>query len=355
MTTDLADAVRKYIDKIRGDAGDLEVSWMDLIDVANGGTVYKTIPLRFNPQLRYGADEDDDDDDSDGDGSGKGGKPADMTLGVDRRKIIEIEKNWGLKFTRKGKKTKKYLEYMLSEYGNQENQEQTIKSMIERQIMTSAYDPKNFKIEVKEEDMRYDIANERVKPYESAYFIMIKDVSWSMENSKDLSNLVSLYIDIGLSEMYKDKVTKMYMIHTDNAVEVSQSEYFRAAENGGTSFVDVYKTVESMLNGTSYKSKVSHKKIDFINEDVYVLHITDGGNLSRENGEVLSIVKGLLPKITKLMYLEIGDSTYMNMGIQPSTSFMNELMDLKSDKVSAVSTMNKEEGSIRKVVPKLFN
>ena len=344
MTTDLSDADVKYHRKIK-EEDDLDVSWAELRDILNGGKVVKRIKLKENPTITYGIDHVDE-------GGGQQGAGDDpIKYEIDRRTIMNLEKDWDLEFTKRGRKRKTTLEYAISETGSDENQEETIKAMLERQIATGEYKGK-FKIDVREEDKRYNISIDKYSYTSSAYFVIIKDISSSMDEKKDLSYLLALYVDAGLREAYKDNITHIYILHNSAASEVSELEFFTAVEEGSTAFTPAYSVLESMLNGTSYNTTQNYmKKIDYKNEDVYVMHITDGEDTAPEASK--EKLRGIFPKITNFSLVEIySDAT----GIEPSNDEIGKFVNgYGSPNFKAIKVKN-ESGldNIKTIVKTLF-
>ncbi len=343
MPTEITDAEDKYRRKVL-DEDDLDVSVNELVDIVNGGTVIKTIPVKNNPSVTYGVDEE-----GGGGGNGqKGGKGSgNIKFGVDRRQIVELEKGWGLKFTKPGTKKNNQMDFLISENGMQENDDETLGAMLERQMATKTYKTP-FKIDVKEEDVRYDIVKDKPNPERKATFIVMKDVSGSMWPVENLTNKIALYIAVWLQEIYKDQVTRAYIVHTEGAMEVPETMFFSTEINGGTDFVEGYKTIHAMLNGTAYRSYNGyHRKIDANNEDVYILHITDGEIYSPPE-ETLSEIRPLLPKITKLMYLQVKDTGAKD-------GFYKDLAAIKDDKVKlSVSKNDLSNANVKRTLTELL-
>ncbi len=347
MTTEIGDAGDKYRDKV-SEEDDLGLTYENLIDIVNGKPVIKRIPIKSNPQITYGYD-----DGGEGDGMGNNpggvGEPG-IDIGVKRGDVLKVEKNWGINFTKPGKKDRVKLEFMVAERGYQENQEETLEAMLQRQILSGEFKKHGFKVDVKEEDLRYDNVEEKYIPDQSAHFIIIRDISPSMQQSVDLAYTVSLYIAIGLQEMYQDKVTMVYGLHGVDAQEVSQEDFFKEDSNGnGTMFASSYKMVSAMLDGTPYDTRLLYpRKIDHTAEDVYVLHITDAESNAPATDipEVLSELETLLPKLTKVMLLQVGgnDETYKR-----------SLDDLHDKRVKTVYVENEmSEKNVKKAVRALF-
>ncbi|EFD92523.1 MAG: hypothetical protein BJBARM5_0762 [Candidatus Parvarchaeum acidophilus ARMAN-5] len=132
MTSELGDAEDKYRRKIDRE-DDLILSSTDIRDINDGNTVIKNIPLKRNPMIAYsgmGDGEGEGEGDGNGDDSGdngEGGKQGGkVRIGVDKRRLKEMMENWGLSFSKPGKKNKKLYQLLTAENGVDENQEKTI-------------------------------------------------------------------------------------------------------------------------------------------------------------------------------------------------------------------------------------
>lgn len=348
MTSEIGDAGDKYKDKVAAE-DDLGLTYEDLKDIVNGRPVIKRIPVKHNPEITYGFDQEGED----GSGNGPGGGVGDpgIAIGVQKGDVIRMEKNWGIKFTKPGKKDRVKLEFMVAERGYQENQEETLDAMLQRQIISGEFKKNGFKVDVKEDDLRYDIAEEHYIPDQSAHFIIVRDVSPSMMDSLDMAYQISLYIAIGLKEMYKDKVTMVYGLHGVDAEEVTQDEFFNKDNSaGGTMFGSSYKMLSAMLEGTTYPTTLNYpRKIDHTSEDVYFLHITDGesNDPTSDMVDVVSELERILPKITKVMVLQIAGS---------DSSYLDALDGLGSKKIKYINTVNEtSEENMKKAVVHLFS
>ena len=357
MTTDIGDSLDKYKKKMDDEEDDLYFGVDELYEIINGRVVVKQIPYKVNPRITFGHDDGgpggdaDGDDGDDGDDSGPGGngkkKPK---RGFNKADIVDVEKNWGIKFTKPGRKEKISLEYMIAKQGYQENQDATLEAMLERQIMSGEFKKRGLKIDIQEDDIRYDRADAKITLENSAHFIIMRDVSGSMVETANLSKIISLYIAIGLSEMYKDRVTKVYIAHTDYASEYSEEEFFlNIMPGGGTSFQPAYSIINSMLEGTSYETTLNYpRKIDYNTDDVYVLHITDGesGDIPQTIGEISKMA----PKITRLMYLQIGgmtkqfgDALESNFKDKVRTSYIKPQNNMANVKKAVIELMGDKE------------
>lgn len=354
MTSELGDAEDKYRRKI-DEEDDLILTSVDIKDINDGKTVIKSIPVKINPTISYnGLNQEGDGDSGDGDGEGdkNGGEGGDskVKVGVDKRRLKQMMENWGLSFTKPGKKDRKLYRLLTAENGIDENQEKTIEAMLDRQMATGYFAKNGFKIDIRDEDIRYNFIEERLIPNLSATFIIMRDVSGSMEPYGEFSATIAGLIEFWLREKYENTVKIRYIAHTDGAFEFNpakRADFFKLVSGGGTAFRPAYNLVMDMMDGKPYASQSPYReRVDYESEDVFLLHITDGEN-SDTGPELYGMLKKLFPRLTKAFYLQIE-------GI--SDEFYKMVSSMGKENVSAVKSSNDVSyGNVKKVLDKLLN
>jgi hypothetical protein len=359
MTSELGDAEDKYRKKI-DEEDDLILSSTDIRDINDGKTVIKTIPVKANPTISYnglGGNGEGDGDGDNGDGNGKGnngeggkGDNSKVKVGVDKRRLKQMMENWGLSFSKPGKKDKKLYKLLTTENGVDENQEKTIEAMLDRQMATGYFEKNGFKIDVRDEDMRYNFIEEKLIPNLSATFVIMRDISGSMDTYGEFSATIAGLIEFWLKQKYEDTVKIRYLAHTNQAFEFDprkKDDFYKLVANGGTSFQPAYKLVMDMTDGIAYPSMSPYKeRIAYESEDVFLLHITDGDNYE-DNGELYNTLKKLFPRLTKVFYLQVGSD---------SDEFYKMIKSVDRDKVNEVKSGNDiSYGNVKKVLDSLLN
>ena len=359
MTSELGDAEDKYRKKI-DEEDDLILTSTDIRDINDGKTVIKTIPVKINPTISYNGlggdgegEGDGDGDGDDGDGnSGKGGNGdnSKVKVGVDKRRLRQMMENWGLSFSKPGKKDKKLYKLLTAENGVDENQEKTIEAMLDRQMATGYFEKNGFKVDVRDEDMRYNFIEEKLIPNLSATFIIMRDVSGSMDTYGEFSATIAGLIEFWLRQKYEDTVKIRYLAHTDEAFEFDprkKEDFYKLVASGGTSFQPAYKLVMDMTEGVAYSSMSPYKeRIDYESEDVFLLHITDGENAD-DNGKLYNTLKKLFPRLTKVFYLQVGSN---------SDGFYKMIKSVDREKVNEVKSGNDVSyRNVKKVLHTLLN
>jgi hypothetical protein len=354
MTSELGDAEDKYRRKI-DEEDDLILTSTDIRDINDGQTVIKTIPVKINPMISYNGlggngEGDGEGDGDDNDGEGGNGKNSKVRVGVDQRRLKQMMENWGLSFSKPGKKDKKLYSLLTAENGVDENQEKTIEAMLDRQMATGYFEKNGFKVDVRDEDMRYNFIEEKMVPNLSATFIIMRDVSGSMDAYGEFSATIAGLIEFWLRQKYENTVKIRYLAHTTEAFEFDprkKEDFYKLVANGGTSFEPAYKLVMDMMDGSLYNSMSPYKeKIEYESEDVFLLHITDGEN-SDDNRALYNTLKKLLPRLTKAFYLQVGSD---------SDGFYKMINSIEKGKVSEVKSGNNVSyGNVKKVLDALLN
>ena len=296
-----------------------------------------------------GGGEGEGDGQGDGQGHGGGGKGV-VNLGIDKRRLKQMMQSWGLSFSKPGKKTKKLYKLLIAENGVDENQEKTIEAMLERHMATGYFKEHGFKVNVTDEDMRYNLIQEKELPNLSATFVIMRDVSGSMSSYGEFSATIAGLIEFWLRQRYNNVVNIRYIAHTTDAVEMDSKksqDFFKLVAGGGTYFQPAYQMVLDMMDGKHYNSiSASRGKIEYESEDVFLLHITDGD--TGDNGEELySTLKTLFPRLTKAFYLQV--DTY-------SDQFYKAFVSMGGEKANAVKSGNDVSyKNVKKVLDSLLN
>lgn len=353
MTSELGDAEDKYRRKI-DEEDDLILESSDIKDINDGKTVIKRIPVKMNPVISYtGLGRGEGDTSSDGGqgdaSSDKNGKDSKVRVDVDKRRLKQMMENWGLSFSKPGKKNKRLYQLLTAENGVDENQQKTIEAMLDRQMSTGYFIKNGFKVDIMEEDIRYDFIEEKLIPNLSATFVIVRDISGSMNEYGEFSATIAGLIEFWLKVKYNDTVKIRYIAHTTDAFEVDsgkKEDFFRLTSGGGTSFQPAYQTILDMMDGKPYVSN-SHRKerIDYESEDVFLLHITDGENSDLDQN-LYNTLNDLFSKLTKTFYLQVDGN---------SDGFYKMISSI-GEKVNAVKSGNDTSyANVKRVLDKLLN
>lgn len=145
-------------------------------------------------------------------------------------------------------------------------------------------------------DLRYHSTIKEPQYITNATMFALSDVSGSMgEREKTLARKFFFLLYMFLKSRY-EKVEVVYIIHTAEAKQVTEEEFFTSQESGGTV---VSTAIELTLD--LIKSKYSPSKTN-----IYVCQCSDGDNYSSDNAKLIELLENkLLPLSQYYAYIQI--------------------------------------------------
>lgn len=149
-------------------------------------------------------------------------------------------------------------------------------------------------------DLRYR-KSERVQVKSAdAVLCMVMDISGSMDEEKKRIARKFFTLQYAFIERKYPNTDLIFIIHTDNAEEVNEEEFFTTRKSGGT-------TVSPALE---LANKIIGERYDMDQTNVYLSYAGDGDNWEDDNKNVLAVFedKGLLAKLRHAVYLQVGAS-----------------------------------------------
>ena len=184
---------------------------------------------------------------------------------------------------------------------NVENTNKEIQS--KAQLLTNEYEKlqrENHKL--KEIIKQMENGNSRVKntivkpsPHKEAAVFFAADISGSMGSwEKHIGNEFKVKFHNLLSNKYKN-VTTRYIHHHTEAELVYKDDFLKTGVTGGTIVSSAYRLINKELEDFDYSNE---------NLDVFVVHISDGDNLTSDNLRVHKLFEKLFKKVNKIIYLE---------------------------------------------------
>lgn len=149
-------------------------------------------------------------------------------------------------------------------------------------------------------DLRYVSYREHPKPRRRAVVFCVMDISASMgTNRKRMARLFFYWCVQFLRRRY-DEAQVVFVGHTTEAWELSESEFFGRVESGGTRVSSAYELV----------ARLQRERFPAHEWNVYVLHTSDGDNFTADNQLTLELIERLVPTCSLIGYLEV-DTTGM--------------------------------------------
>lgn len=148
---------------------------------------------------------------------------------------------------------------------------------------------------IDESDLRFAHIEQQPQPITHAVMFCVMDVSGSMGDiEKDLSKRFFLLLYLFIHRQYKS-VEIVFIKHHGEAAECTEQEFFGAKEGGGTLVSPALILAEDIIM-ERFPSDVWN---------IYVAQASDGDNAHDDNQVVQERVRGLLPKLRNMFYLEV--------------------------------------------------
>ncbi len=210
----------------------------------------------------------------------------------------------------------------------------TYKQALRRQAAAGEYNPQQPRVVPIREDTRYRTSTPIAQPQAAAVVMYAMDVSGSMgAEQKELVRITSFWIDAWLKSQYGG-LERCFIVHDVKAREVSQDEFYRVREGGGTKISSAYELMNSTIDERFSPSEWN----------VYGFHFSDGDNWSDDNGKCLDILEGaLLPKLNQFAYGQV--TSYWGSG-----QFMGELRERCEENEAVVTAEIGDRDAILKAI-----
>lgn len=155
-------------------------------------------------------------------------------------------------------------------------------------------------LQITEDDLRFRTYEETAKPQTGAVILAMMDISASMgEFEKYVARTFFFWMERFLNKHYP-QVHIRYLVHHTQAAEVSQEDFYRLKESGGTKCSSVYDLALQLING-EYPEDAWN---------IYPIHVSDGDNYASDNEEVRRLVDILCDKSSLVGYLEVQSNRY---------------------------------------------
>ena len=148
---------------------------------------------------------------------------------------------------------------------------------------------------LRQEDLRFRSVRSQRAPAPDVRIVALRDVSGSMGDEKKQLCRSFFYWLTGFIRRSYGPLEIIYVIHHTEAQRVSEEEFFRRAESGGTKVSAAYRLAAEYGAESFGRGQQS-----------IVLHFTDGDNWGdADNRLARDLVQGMLPMIGLFAYVEV--------------------------------------------------
>lgn len=124
-----------------------------------------------------------------------------------------------------------------------------------------------------EDDLRFRRRVERVRKHSNAVVFCVMDTSGSMNNTKKFLARSFFFLLYKFLELKYHNIQVVFIAHTTEAKELSETEFFTKGEDGGT----------YLSSGQNKVLEVAKERYDPSVWNIYVFHVSDGDNFVNDN------------------------------------------------------------------------
>lgn len=197
-------------------------------------------------------------------------------------------------------------------------------------------------------DLRYR-KSERVQVKTAdAVFIMVMDISGSMDEDKKRTARKFFTLQYGFIKRRYPNTDLVFIAHTDTAEEMSEEDFFTTRKSGGTVVSPAFALVHSIVK-TRYDAQQTN---------IYLSYAGDGDNWETDNPGVIAELeeKGLLAKLRHAVYVQVGKSIASSFLYSNGSSLWNVMQSISKSnpKMHAVKIADDNEvfSAFRKIYTK---
>lgn len=149
-------------------------------------------------------------------------------------------------------------------------------------------------------DLRYTKKEKVLVKSADAVFIMIMDISGSMDEDKKRMARKFFSLQYAFIKRKYPNTDLVFIAHTETPYEMTEEEFFTTRVSGGTTVSPSYRMAHDIIKA----------RYDAKNTNIYLSQASDGDNWDADNGEIIPALEdeGLLAKLRHMSYAQVGQS-----------------------------------------------
>jgi uncharacterized sporulation protein YeaH/YhbH (DUF444 family) len=149
-------------------------------------------------------------------------------------------------------------------------------------------------------DLRYTKKDRVLVKSAEAVFIMIMDISGSMDEDKKRLARKFFALQYAFIHRKYPQTDLVFIAHTETPEELSEEEFFTTRKSGGTVVSPAYELAH----------KIIKERYDARESNIYLSQASDGDNWDFDNASIIPALEesGLLSKIRHMSYAQVGQS-----------------------------------------------
>ena len=149
-------------------------------------------------------------------------------------------------------------------------------------------------------DLRYTKKEKVLVKSADAVFIMIMDISGSMDEDKKRMSRKFFSLQYAFIKKKYPQTDLVFIAHTDKPIEMTEDEFFTTRVSGGTTVSPAYEMAHDIIKA----------RYDASNTNIYLSQASDGDNFDHDNANIIPALEdsGLLAKLRHASYAQVGQS-----------------------------------------------
>jgi len=208
-----------------------------------------------------------------------------------------------------------------------------LKKTIVQNLKRNAASGEAYVGDFKKDDLIYKNWEEQ-KEYESqAVVYLMMDISGSMTKERQkLAKTFYFWMIQFIKRRYK-RIKIHCIAHDTKAVFVSEDEFFRTSDAGGT------------LCSSAFEAAYNHMSVNYdpASWNIYAVEFSDGDNWGEDNNKCIEHIKKMLPLCSMIGYGEVSESEIPSWSTRGLLSSLIKNSFSKEKKVICVNITNDEE------------
>lgn len=147
-------------------------------------------------------------------------------------------------------------------------------------------------------DLRYTKKEKVLVKSADAVFIMIMDISGSMDEDKKRMSRKFFSLQYAFIKRKYPNTDLVFIAHTETPYEMTEEEFFTTRISGGTTVSPAYTMAHDIIKA----------RYDANNTNIYLSQASDGDNFESDNTNVITELEdnGLLSKLRYMSYAQVG-------------------------------------------------
>ena len=149
-------------------------------------------------------------------------------------------------------------------------------------------------------DLRYRKREKVLVKSADAVFVMIMDISGSMDEDKKRMARKFFSLQYAFIKRKYPQTDLVFIAHTDESEEMTEEEFFTTRKSGGTIVSPAYELAHQIIRS----------RYDANESNIYLSQASDGDNWDSDNAAIIPALEesGLLKKLRHMSYIQVGQS-----------------------------------------------